>query len=386
MITNILNEEFKSEFFSNYFGKSYLHKKKIFKNFKEAMNLEILNNMLSIKNIWNNRNFVMMLDKKKINFSEYSSLSLDLTGNSHRPDVDKVQKFISKGASIVLNDIENHNLELLSIAKQFQEMTQGKCQGNLYFSMESHQAFGPHCDEHDVFAIHFEGEKVWNIYENIDKNPINHPILKYSLEERVKRAGKLINQITLKPGDLLYLPRGQYHDALASKNGSIHIAFGLTYFKNIDLMASLWENFILNDFMRGDIKLGANDAQLKDTLVNFSKELNSIITSNNTLEILKNSVKAWPYKIKNYSLKNVVADGRKYYVSKLVKLEKNVDVLYLTNGQDKVKVPDNYSKLTEHILKQEFVTHKSLAFTFSDISNEVISECLENLKKMLVLQ
>ena len=60
----------------------------------------------------------------------------------------------------------------------------------LYFSMASHQAFGPHFDVHDVFAIHFEGEKVWNIYENIEKSPINHPVFKLSSDERRKRAGK----------------------------------------------------------------------------------------------------------------------------------------------------------------------------------------------------
>ena len=143
--------------------------------------------------------------------------------------------------------------------------------------MESHQAFGPHCDEHDVFAFHFEGEKVWNIYENIEKNPINHPIFKYEPEERIKRAGKLIDQVTLKPGDLLYLPRGQYHDALASKNGAIHIAFGLTYFKSIDLMSSLWEKIILSDFMRKDVNLPNNNRDMAKYLEKFSKELEIIV-------------------------------------------------------------------------------------------------------------
>jgi ribosomal protein L16 Arg81 hydroxylase len=61
--------------------------------------------------------------------------------------------------------------------------------------------------------------------------------------------------VTLKPGDLLYIPRGQFHDALASKNGAVHVAFGLTYFKPIDLMSSLWENIVLNDFMRSDAQI-----------------------------------------------------------------------------------------------------------------------------------
>jgi len=71
--------------------------------------------------------------------------------------------------------------------------------------------------------------KKFGIYINIELNPINHSNFKYSREERIKKTGKLIDKVTLRPGDLLYLPRGQYRDALASMSGAIHIAFGLTY-------------------------------------------------------------------------------------------------------------------------------------------------------------
>ena len=56
---------------------------------------------------------LMMLDQKKINYNDYSSLSIDVTGNKYRPDVDKVQRLVSKGASIILNDIEKYNTNLL---------------------------------------------------------------------------------------------------------------------------------------------------------------------------------------------------------------------------------------------------------------------------------
>ena len=263
---NIFNEEFKKEFYQKHFQKNYLYKPGLVENYKNIMSIEILNKMLSIKNMWNNKNFLMMLDRKRINFTEFSRPNLDITGNNLRPDPKNVQKLVSKGASIILNDIEKHTPELSGLANIFQLNTQGRCQGNLYFSMESRQAFGPHCDKHDVFAIHFEGEKTWNIYEKIEKNPSNHPIFEYSAEERINRAGKLINQIKMKPGDLLYIPRGQYHDALASKNGAIHIAFGLTYFKPIDLISVLWEKFILNDYMRGDINTNTNKHELKKIL------------------------------------------------------------------------------------------------------------------------
>ncbi len=375
-----------NHFFSNNFRKKYLHKREFINDANSVVSLEILDDMLSKSNIWNNKNFKMMLDQKTLNFNDYSSLSIDITGSNNRPDVDKVQKLVSKGASIILNDIEKYNTNLLKISDELQRLTQGRCQGNLYFSMASHKAFGPHFDLHDVFAFHFEGEKVWNIYENIEDSPINHHFFHISSEERIKRAGKLVEQVTLKPGDLLYIPRGQYHDALASKNGAIHVAFGLTYFKPIDLMSSLWEKFILNDFMRQDIQLNPNKNDLKEILDKFSKEMADIITSEDTLEILNTNINNWPYKIKEYSIKSLVLEGIRYDVDKSVRFEKKDDKSFLISGKNSVEVPKQYCDLTQYILDREFVTDRLILTEFKNTSKEIITECIENLTNMKVLK
>ena len=159
MITRNFSESFIKDFFSNNFGKSYLHKKNILKNYQNIMSLDILNEILSMKSYWNNKNFKMVLDRQSINYSNFSSLSMEHATDVLRPDMDKVQNWISKGSSLVLTEVEKITNRLHNIVKELQDITNGKCQGNLYFSMQSRQAFGPHCDDHDVFAIHFEGEK-----------------------------------------------------------------------------------------------------------------------------------------------------------------------------------------------------------------------------------
>jgi len=379
-------EPLDNKFFSNNFGKKYVHKKNFINDPNSVVSLEILDDMLSKSNIWNNKNFKMMLDQKTLNYNDYSSLSIDVTGSNNRPDVDKVQILVSKGASIILNDIEKYNTKLLKISDELQRLTQGRCQGNLYFSMASHKAFGPHFDLHDVFAFHFEGEKVWNIYENIEDSPINHPVFKISSEERIKRAGKLVDQVTLRSGDLLYIPRGQYHDALASKNGAIHVAFGLTYFKPIDLMSSLWEKFILNNFMRKDVQLNSNKNDLRIILNKFSKEISDILTSEETLEILDTNIKNWPYKIKEYSIKSLVLEGIKYDVDKSVRFEMKDNKAFLISGKNSVEVPKQYCELTQYILDREFVTDRIVFTEFKNTSKEIIKECIENLKNMKVLK
>ena len=74
MSINIFNEEFKKYFFENHFGKKYLYESNFVESHNKIMNLDILNKMISIKNIWNNKNFIMMLDRKMYNFSEIKSL------------------------------------------------------------------------------------------------------------------------------------------------------------------------------------------------------------------------------------------------------------------------------------------------------------------------
>ena len=386
MSKEIFKEPLDYNFFSNNFGKKYIHKREFINDSNSVVSLEILDDMLSKSNIWNNKNFKMMLDQKTLNFNDYSSLSIDITGSNNRPDVDKVQRLVSKGASIILNDIEKYNINLLKISDELQKLTQGRCQGNLYFSMASHKAFGPHFDLHDVFAFHFEGEKVWNIYENIEDSPINHPVFNISSEERINRAGKLVDQVTLKPGDLLYIPRGQYHDALASKNGAIHVAFGLTYFKPIDLMSSLWEKFILNNFMRQDIQLKPNKNDLRVTLDKFSKEIADVINSEETLETLNTNINNWPYKIKEYSVKSLVLEGIRYDVDKSVRFEKKVNKSFLISGKNSVEVPKQYCDLTQYILDREFVTDRLILTEFNNTPKEIIRQCIENLTNMKVLK
>ena len=128
----------------------------------------------------------MVIDKKPISFNNFSTQGLEYGFSKIGPDPKKVQYYLKKGASLVLNDIIYYSKNIKNLAIDLQEITNGKCQANLYFSMQNRQAFGPHFDTHDVFALHCDGEKTWNIYETLADNPINQFTFKPSLEERTK--------------------------------------------------------------------------------------------------------------------------------------------------------------------------------------------------------
>jgi ribosomal protein L16 Arg81 hydroxylase len=59
--------------------------------------------------------------------------------------------------------------------------------------------------------------------------------------------------VHMEPGDLLYLPRGQYHDAIADEGGAVHIAFGVTYPIGLDVVCTLYERMMFEPVFRANL-------------------------------------------------------------------------------------------------------------------------------------
>lgn len=118
------------------------------------------------------------------------------------------------------------------------------------------QTFDTHFDTHDVFALHCAGEKVWRMFEGrLDRPVANEAYKELGPEYHDEHRGAVAAEVTLRPGDLLYIPRGQYHDALASSDGAIHLAFGLTHIIGIDVLTMLFEQAMSNPLFRTNAPL-----------------------------------------------------------------------------------------------------------------------------------
>ena len=322
--------------------KKYIHLKNENVNLKEVMNIKNLNKLISMHNCWDQKNFSLVLNKNTIPFSAFLTSGDNLGFSKTAPDPIKVENYLKKGASLVLNDLVYFSKEIEKLASDLQIITNGRCQANLYFSMQSHQAFAPHFDTHDVFALHCEGEKIWNIYENFEIDPINHPIYKQELNDKTEKPGKIIDQVLLKPGDLLYLPRGQFHDALASKNGAMHIAFGITYLKPIDIFQYYYEQLIVNDYFRTDIREINSTNEIKDIHNEITSQLNNIFNNDKLYEHSLNYFKQWPYKFTCYDIKKIINDGVQYEFVKNISILEEEEKLFLVNEKHKVPVPEKF--------------------------------------------
>ena len=364
--------------------KKYIHLKNENENLKEVMNINNLNKLISMHNCWDQKNFSLVLNKNTIPFSAFLTTGDDLGFARMAPDPIKVENYIKKGASLVLNDLVYFSEEIEKLASDLQTITNGRCQANLYFSMQSHQAFAPHFDTHDVFALHCEGEKLWNIYENFEKDPINHPIFKQELNDKTENPGKIIDQVLLKPGDLLYLPRGQFHDALASKNGAIHIAFGITYLKPIDIFQYYYEQIIVNDYFRSDIREINSTNEMKDIHTEISSQLNKIFSNEKLYQHSLNYFKQWPYKFTSYNIKKIINDGVQYELAKNISILEEDEKIFLINEKHKVPVPEKFTEITRFAFENKIVSYKSIKLKFNKISDNIIYDFIDAMKNMKV--
>jgi hypothetical protein len=87
-----------------------------------------------------------------------------------------------------------------------------------------------HHDTHDVFCLQIAGEKRWLVYEPLWELPLRDQ--RYSAE--LGDPGKAVVDVTLRPGDTLYLPRGWLHAATTSDAESLHLTIGVNVYTWLD--------------------------------------------------------------------------------------------------------------------------------------------------------
>jgi len=235
----------------------------------DVMTWDALSEILNMTAIWSPSNLKLYLDTEPVPVEKYCRPAIDRNNlQTMQPDSEKVKSWLRRGASIVANDIDTLTPGLVATTDALERRLGAKVQSNLYCSWETHQAFPTHFDTHEVFALHVAGEKVWNIYEGRLENPIANDAYKNVDDAfNAQHRGDLLEQVTLRPGDILYIPRGQYHDALASSEGCIHLSLGVTHVIGIDVLTLLFEHSLADPAVRSNIPLRGTGDDAQDAWI-----------------------------------------------------------------------------------------------------------------------
>lgn len=281
-------------FAEKHFGRKPVHLKGTPERARDVMNWSTLCDLLNMASLWTPDRVVLYLDQQRVPTGQYCTV-LDEGGRAvQRPSAKLVQAWVERGASVIVNDVGPLTPGLREWVALLTAATAGNVQVNLYASRAEHQAFPPHFDTHEVFALHCEGEKTWRIYDLRAEHPINHPAFpKTKLPPDM--AKYLESEIVVHPGDVVYVPRGTYHEALAGSYGTLHVTFGVTRPIGLDLLSSLWQRLVGDASFRAPLPLSSglqprDDAALAAHMADLMRRLSDMATEPQTLQFLQGMV------------------------------------------------------------------------------------------------
>jgi hypothetical protein len=165
-----------------------------------------------------------------------SRINLARQGEKYSPrSLPVFRRGFANGETVVLEQSDLSFPEVSEVARTLARCISTRVGANIYWSRKNVPGFGCHFDDHDVLILQVAGEKVWRIRGRVSFEP--NPGSLYPIPDPLPTVQE---EHLLKQGDVLFIPRGCWHDALARSHSTVHVTFGIfasTMFEYVEFLA-----------------------------------------------------------------------------------------------------------------------------------------------------
>jgi hypothetical protein len=242
------------DFLESRFGRSPLFLPGDETRFDAVFSWQGVSRLLDMTTLWSAVTLKVVLDGRDLEPEEYCTTQQNRDGGTvAQPDPERVQALIRQGATISLDLVETTTPEIAAIAAGLQCWFDGETVCTVFCSRGGRQGFQSRFDVHDVFVLQIDGAMTWNLYEGSFEETVNldgYRSNSFPDSYHAKARGAVESQVTMTPGDVLYIPRGQYHDALAASEASLHLTFGIDVMSGFHFLGAIADALLEDPFFR----------------------------------------------------------------------------------------------------------------------------------------
>ncbi len=186
------------------------------------------------------------------------------------PDASSLRGLLRQGATILIDRIDELVPAIRRLTAALQAHFEARVSANTYLSFRRGSALAAHFDDHDIIVAQIHGAKRWWFYDRREAFPV-----------AIDRPGRgappapavPVRDDLLRPGDIMVVPRGEWHRTAVEGDVSVHLTIGIRPARGLFLIQRCLDEARKDPLFRQDVPhyrgpaaLAAHEAELKRRL------------------------------------------------------------------------------------------------------------------------
>ena len=213
--------------------------------------------------------------KESVNIRAEHWLTKNKADNTNIVDIAKVEGFLADGYSLVVTPIQSYVPSLAVLCEDIASQLSEQIKVGVVVTTGCGGAFKLHYDPEDLIILQVEGTKRWRIYGPAVPNPV----IGMPKAPPPAEPAPLLDEV-LRPGDLLFLPAGNWHHCENGPGRSLHLGIFCIPPTCLHVVRTLLAQLVHDEMFRipltrfeDDSELAKLEGDAKDRLIESVRQL-----------------------------------------------------------------------------------------------------------------
>jgi hypothetical protein len=204
-------------------------------------------------------------DGQEIHPARFLDDSVSRRGQGVRmANMPRLAHLMETGCTVVLDQADLFDPTMEAACRALRWWSHEHVQVNTYLTTQATDGFPLHWDDHEVLVAQLAGEKSWEVRGQSRVDPMHR-----DADRNDTPPDEILWTGTLKAGEVMNIPRGNWHRATRADQGegfSLHATFGFTKQTGVDWLAWVADEARREPFFRRDLnRWGVRDARLGES-------------------------------------------------------------------------------------------------------------------------